>query len=86
MPNIFVGLRISAGLSVIGAVVGDFYFRQGGVVGIGAQIDIYRMRLWGAELIASIILASIFGLVVFIMFGLLAKQAIGKWHTTTRGR
>ena len=32
LPNIFVGLRISAGLSVIGAVVGDFYFRQGGVV------------------------------------------------------
>ena len=86
MPNIFVGLRISAGLSVIGAVVGDFYFRQGGVVGIGAQIDIYRGRLWGAELIAAIILASIFGLVVFILFGLLSKVAIGKWHTTTRGR
>lgn len=86
MPNIFVGLRISAGLSVIGAVVGDFYFRQGGVVGIGAQIDIYRSRLWGAELIASIVLASVFGLVVFILFGLLSKQAIGKWHTTTRGR
>ena len=86
MPNIFVGLRISAGLSVIGAVVGDFYFRQGGVVGIGAQIDIYRGRLWGAELIAAIILASVFGLVVFIVFGLLSKVAIGKWHTTTRGR
>jgi len=86
MPNIFVGLRISAGLSVIGAVVGDFYFRQGGVVGIGAQIDIYRGRLWGAELIASIILASVFGLMVFVLFGLLSKQAIGKWHTTTRGR
>ena len=86
MPNIFVGLRISAGLSVVGAVVGDFYFRQGGVVGIGAQIDIYRGRLWGAELIAAIILASVFGLVVFILFGLLSKVAIGKWHTTTRGR
>ena len=86
MPNIFVGLRISAGLSVIGAVVGDFYFRQGGVVGIGAQIDIYRGRLWGAELIAAIILASVFGLVVFILFGLLSKVAIGKWHSTTRGR
>ena len=86
MPNIFVGLRISAGLSVIGAVVGDFYFRQGGVVGIGAQIDIYRQRLWGAELITAIILASAFGLVVFILFGLLSKLAIGKWHTTTRGR
>ena len=58
LPNIFVGLRISAGLAVIGAVVGDFYFRQGGVVGIGAQIDVYRSRLWGAELITALILAG----------------------------
>lgn len=85
LPNIFVGLRISAGLAVIGAVVGDFYFRQGGVVGIGAQIDVYRNRLWGAELIASIIMASVLGLVVFLFFGWLSRAAIGKWHITTRG-
>ena len=29
LPAIFAGLRISAGLSVIGAVVGDFFFGQG---------------------------------------------------------
>lgn len=86
LPNIFVGLRISAGLAVIGAVVGDFYFRQGGVVGIGAQIDVYRARLWGAELITAIILASVLGLVVFLFFGWLSRRAIGKWHTTTRGQ
>ena len=84
LPNIFVGLRISAGLAVIGAVVGDFYFREGGVVGIGAQIDVYRARLWGPELITAIILASMLGLVVFLCFGWLAKRAIGKWHITTR--
>ena len=86
LPNIFVGLRISAGLAVIGAVVGDFYFRQGGVVGIGAQIDIYRNRLWGAELITAIIMASALGLVVFLFFGWLSRRAIGKWHITTRGQ
>jgi NitT/TauT family transport system permease protein len=86
LPNIFVGLRISAGLAVIGAVVGDFSFRQGGVVGIGAQIDVYRNRLWGAELIASIIMASVLGLVVFLAFGLLSRRAIGKWHITNRGQ
>ena len=85
LPNIFVGLRISAGLAVIGAVVGDFYFRQGGVVGIGAQIDVYRNRLWGAELITAIILASTLGLVVFLFFGWVSRRAIGKWHITTRG-
>ncbi len=85
LPNIFVGLRISAGLAVIGAVVGDFYFRQGGVVGIGAQIDVYRARLWGAELIAAIICASALGLVVFLFFGWVSRRAIGNWHITTRG-
>ena len=86
LPNIFVGLRISAGLAVIGAVVGDFYFRQGGVVGIGAQIDVYRSRLWGPELLTAIVLASALGLVVFLFFGWLARRAIGKWHITNRGQ
>ena len=82
LPNVFVGLRISAGLSVIGAVVGDFYFRQAGTVGIGAQIDVYRSRLWGSELIAAIIMASMLGLTVFAFFGWLQKRAIGRWHDT----
>lgn len=85
LPMIFVGLRTSAGLAVIGAVVGDFYFRQAGVVGIGAQIDIYRSRLWGAELMTAIIMASLLGLAVFHLFGLLERRAIGAWHETTRG-
>jgi NitT/TauT family transport system permease protein len=85
LPNIFVGLRISAGLAVIGAVVGDIYFRQGGTVGVGAQIDLYRSKLWGAELIAAIVLASALGLVVFLFFGWLSRRVIGKWHVTNRG-
>ena len=31
LPAMFAGLRISAGLSVIGAIVGDFFFRRGAV-------------------------------------------------------
>jgi len=83
MPSIFVGLRNAAGLAVIGAVVGDFYFRQGHP-GIGAQIDVYRQRLYGPEMITAIILSALFGLVVFIFFGWLGNKAVGKWHTTTR--
>ena len=86
LPHLFLGLRTSAGLSVIGAVVGDFYFRQGGVVGIGAQIDVYRARLWGAELIAAIILASGLGIAVFVAFGWLSRRVVGRWFVATRGQ
>jgi NitT/TauT family transport system permease protein len=71
---------------VIGAVVGDFYFRGAGVVGIGAQIDVYRQRLWGSELIASIILASLLGLSVFLVFGWLSRKVVGRWHEPVRGQ
>lgn len=86
LPQIFVGLRISAGLAVIGAIVGDIYFRQGGVVGIGAQIDVYRSRLWGPELIAAVISASMLGIGVFLFFGWLGRRVTGKWTTESRNR
>jgi len=81
LPAIFTGLRISAGLSVIGAIVGDFFFRQGDP-GIGRLIDDYTRSLASGPLFAAIIVASLFGLVVFWFFGLLATLTVGSWHET----
>ena len=80
LPTIFLGLRTSAGLAVVGAVVGDFYFRQGGRVGIGAQIDLYRAQLWGADMVAAVIMASTLGIVLFICFSWLSRKFVGHWH------
>jgi NitT/TauT family transport system permease protein len=85
LPAIFTGLRISAGLSVIGAIVGDFIFGQG-EVGIGQQIKLYAARLRGEELLASVLVACAFGVVVFAVFGWLSNKAVGKWATSARGR
>ena len=41
LPAMFAGLRISAGLSVIGAIVGDFFFGRG-ERGLGQLIKQYR--------------------------------------------
>jgi len=79
MPAIFAGLRISAGLAVIGAIVGDFFFGQG-AVGIGQLMKRYVARLQGEELLASVILSSVLGVTVFLAFGWLQTRAIGKWH------
>lgn len=79
MPAIFAGLRISAGLSVIGAIVGDFFLGQG-KVGIGQLLKKYANNLEGEELLAAVILSSALGVVVFLSFGWIQQLAIGKWH------
>jgi NitT/TauT family transport system permease protein len=83
MPSIFTGLRISAGLAVIGAIVGDFFFKQG-EPGIGILIDLYRSRLQSEQMFAAIILSSLLGVIVFWFFGFLARRVVGAWHQSAR--
>jgi NitT/TauT family transport system permease protein len=85
LPSIFTGLRISAGLSVIGAVVGDFFFLQG-QPGLGALINLYSNRLEPDQLYASVIVASLFGVLTFVLVGLIAQRVVGGWHESARGR
>jgi NitT/TauT family transport system permease protein len=79
LPSIFTGLRISAGLAVIGAIVGDTFFKQG-EPGIGILIDRYQSRLQSEQMVAAIILSSLLGIVVFWFFGFLARRVVGGWH------
>ena len=81
LPAIFAGLRISAGLSVIGAIVGDFFFKQG-QLGIGALIEVYRQGLRSEQLFGAVILPRCSALVVFWFFGWLARRVVGSWHET----
>jgi NitT/TauT family transport system permease protein len=79
MPSIFLGLRNAAGLSVIGAIVGDQFFQRG-TPGLGALIQITTSRTNGVGTFATIIIASLFGILVFLFFGWLARRAVGKWY------
>jgi len=79
LPAIFAGLRISAGLSVIGAIVGDFFFGLG-EGGIGQLLRKYATRLQGEQLLAAVIMSSALGVAVFLLFGWLQDRAIGRWY------
>lgn len=83
MPAIFTGFRIAAGLSVIGAVVGELFFRRGGK-GIGILMDQYRSRTLFPQTYGALILSSLLGIAVFVFFGWLSKLVIGRWHEATR--
>jgi NitT/TauT family transport system permease protein len=84
MPAIFTGLRIAAGASVIGAVVGDFFFQQG-TPGIGVLMNTYASELESERLYAAVILSSLLGIVVFLVVTWLERRVVGRWHTATRG-
>jgi NitT/TauT family transport system permease protein len=84
LPAIFAGLRISAGLAVIGAIVGDFFFGKGDK-GIGQLLRKFANDLQGEELLASIVMSSVLGVSVFWFFGWLQNRAIGKWHDSAGG-
>jgi NitT/TauT family transport system permease protein len=84
LPSIFTGLRIAAGLAVIGAIVADFFFKQGNP-GIGILIDRYQSRLQSEQMVGAIILSSLLGIVVFWFFGFLAHRVVGGWHESAGG-
>ncbi|MCU1413710.1 MAG: nitrate transporter permease [Microbacteriaceae bacterium] len=79
MPSIFLGLRNAAGLSVIGAIVGDQFFQRGNP-GLGVLIQVTTSRANGAGTFAAIIIASLLGIVVFLLFGWIARLVVGKWY------
>lgn len=81
MPYFLGGLRISGGLSLIGAVVAEFVAGTGGsesglayrILEAGYQLKIPRM-------FAALVLVSMCGVVIFIGLSLVSHFALRRWH------
>jgi NitT/TauT family transport system permease protein len=84
-PAIMTGFRIAAGLSVIGAIVGEFFFGRG-AKGLGNLIDKYRAILDIASLYTTIIVSSILGVLIFWGFTRLMTVTVGGWHESAQDR
>jgi NitT/TauT family transport system permease protein len=83
LPAMFAGFRVSAGLAVIGAIVGEFFFKQG-QAGLGTNMSVYTSLLEGEQLWANVLTASLLGIVVFVFFGWLSRRAVGRWYHPDR--
>ena len=83
IPEIFVGLRVSAGLSVIGAIVGEFFFRQG-TPGLGRLLDVYRAYLQTDLLMSTLMFCVFLGIVSFWAIGLVGRALTKNWYEETR--
>ena len=84
LPAMFTGLRNAAGLSVIGAIVGEFFFKQGNA-GLGTHLSVFQSRLEGERLWATTLVASLLGIIVFVFFGWLSRRVVGRWYQPKRG-
>ena len=79
LPAMFTGFQISAGLSVIGAIVGGLFFQRG-PRDLGNRILLYSSRLSPGELVAAIFLSALLGIVFFQFFGWLGQRLTRHWH------
>lgn len=82
LPYLLTGLRIAAGLAVIGAIVGEFVGGGGlGVLVLGA------MRQQRTDLVfAAVAYASLLGLALFAAVGLASRIALRHWHASETER
>ncbi|MDE2081206.1 MAG: ABC transporter permease [Burkholderiales bacterium] len=86
LPYFFGGLRISSGLSLIGAVVAEFVAGTGGtgtglayqILQAGYQLDIPRM-------FAALLLITLTGVALFAAMAALSRWALGGWHESVAG-
>ena len=81
IPNVIAGLRISAGLSVIGAIVGEFIIGSGSEGGgLGVMIIYAQGDLETALVMALILTATLLGFVFFMSVTTLGHQLLKHWH------
>ena len=78
LPAILTGLRVAAGLAVIGAIVGEFI--AGG--GLGGVIDVSLTQQRVDKVFAGVLLASALGLTLFLLVNLISRFALRHWHAS----
>lgn len=80
LPQIFSGLRIASGLSVIGAVVGEFI--AGG--GLGAVVDAARTQQRIDKVFAAVLVSSLLGLLMVGVINAISTVTLRHWHASAR--
>ena len=84
VPYILAGVRISSGLSVIGAIVGEFFAGTGGAEGgLGDLIQIANRNLQTDELFAAILLSSLLGILIFVAVNAISYLWLRNWHESS---
>lgn len=82
IPSLFVGLRISSGISVIGAITGELFASSNAVGqgGLGYSITYANSQLQTDYLFALVLTASVLGFLFFFLVVGLEWWFLHHWH------
>lgn len=78
LPAMFTGFRISAGLSVVGEIVGGFFFQRG-PTDLGILINTYVLNLDTTLLFGAVLFSAALGIFVFALFTILGTALFSRW-------
>ena len=81
VPNMLTGARISSGLSVIGAIVGEFFAGYGTEdFGLGYLIILTNGQAKTDYLFACILFCTVLGLGIFSSVNLMSNLVLARWR------
>jgi NitT/TauT family transport system permease protein len=78
-PSLFAGLRISAGLAVIGAIVSELFFLAGRG-GLGQMLINAKIDFKYEEMYAALIVSSALSISVYLFFAWAGNRLFSEWH------
>ena len=83
LPSIVTGLRVAAGLAVIGTVVGEFLVGTlGDAEGLGVKIVGAMKTGHTDKMFAAVLIASLLGLALFAAVNGVGHLLLRRWHTS----
>lgn len=87
LPYFLAGLKVAGGLSLIGAVVAEFTAGTAGrETGLASRILEASFRTETPLMFAALLLVSLLGVAIFLMFSGLSKWLLGRWHESEMPR
>ncbi len=86
MPNFFTGIRISAGISVIGGLTGELFAgsTRVGEGGLGYAILYANNQMETAYMFALVLAATVLGFSFFFVVMFLERLILHNWHESSR--
>jgi NitT/TauT family transport system permease protein len=85
LPSLFAGIRISASLAVIGAIVSELFFVSGDG-GLGQMLVNSKIDFLYEQMYAALIVSAVMSIGVYLFFGWLGDRLFSHWHDSAGGK